>query len=99
MPKRIPLKTVIVHRDGKSVAAPIGKPFDFTEAELADIARHNPSAVKRVEIAASDEDYVKPAAKTEGGEKEPADPVAAARAKAAAAAAAADDGKPGDADL
>lgn len=37
MPTLVPLKGVIVHRDGKSVMAPIGEPFDFTDAEVADI--------------------------------------------------------------
>lgn len=46
MPKRIPVQTVIVNRDGKQIAAPIGKPFDFTNEELADIKAVNPDAVR-----------------------------------------------------
>lgn len=37
MPTLIPLKGIIVHRDGKSVMPELGKPFEFSEAEVKDI--------------------------------------------------------------
>ncbi|ENQ7722901.1 TPA: hypothetical protein L4T14_001433 [Pseudomonas aeruginosa] len=37
MPKRIPLSTIVVYRDGKRVVPEIGKPFDFTPEEAADV--------------------------------------------------------------
>lgn len=46
MPIRIPIQTVIVHRNGKNVAAPIGKPFEFTNEELAEIRALNPRAIR-----------------------------------------------------
>lgn len=48
MPKRVPVNTVIVKRDGKSFAPPIGKPFDFTQSELDDINRLMPNAVRKI---------------------------------------------------
>lgn len=46
MAKFIPVQGVYVHRDGKTVAAPIGEPFDFTDEEVADIQALNPSAIR-----------------------------------------------------
>lgn len=46
MPQRIPMQTVIVQRDGKNFAPPIGKPFDFTVDELNQIKKVNPNAVR-----------------------------------------------------
>lgn len=67
MPTRIPVQTVIVHRDGKNIAAPIGKPFSFTDTELSDINKVNPGAVRHVVNEAPVEaEVVKIAAKTEG---------------------------------
>jgi len=37
MPKKIPLIAITVHRDGKPVVPPVGKPFDFTEDEIAEV--------------------------------------------------------------
>jgi len=37
MPKRIPLSTIVVHRDGKRVEPPIGQAFDFTADEVEEI--------------------------------------------------------------
>lgn len=48
MPQRIPVNKIIVHRDGKRFAPPLGKPFDFTAAELEDIKAVNPGAVRKV---------------------------------------------------
>ncbi|WP_281686687.1 hypothetical protein [Pseudomonas citronellolis] len=55
MPKRIPLSTIVVHRDGKRVTPEIGRPFDFTSEEVAEIsaleqelkARGNPQLLFR----------------------------------------------------
>lgn len=58
MPKRIPVQGVIVQRDGKSIMPPLNKPFEFTDAEIAEIGDINPKAIKRVEVAADDTDYV-----------------------------------------
>ena len=33
----IPLKGIIVHRNGKSVMPELGKPFDFSDDEIKDI--------------------------------------------------------------
>lgn len=46
MPKLIPVQTVLVHRDGKTVAAPLEVPFEFSDAEVADIMALNPDAVR-----------------------------------------------------
>jgi hypothetical protein len=97
MPKRIPVQGVIVQRDGKSFMPKLGEPFEFTQAELDEIAEINPGAVKRVEIPADDSDYVDA---NQGGEKEPTDPKAAAIAAAKAKAAAQQPGgNNGDGDL
>lgn len=37
MPTLVPVKGIMVHRDGKSVMAPIGEPFEFSDAEINDI--------------------------------------------------------------
>ncbi len=39
MPKKIPLVSVRVSRDGKSITPPLGVPFDFTKEELDDLAK------------------------------------------------------------
>lgn len=46
MPKRIPMQTVIVQRDGKQVAPPIGKAFEFTREELDQIKAVAPDAIR-----------------------------------------------------
>lgn len=48
MPKFVPVQGVIVHREGKSVVAPLDKPFDFTDAEVADILAMQPGAIREV---------------------------------------------------
>lgn len=45
MPMRAPKQSVGVTRDGQRVYPDIGKPFDFTEQELADIMAANPDAI------------------------------------------------------
>lgn len=39
MPKKVPLISIGVQRDGKTMNPEIGKPFDFTDEELTDIAK------------------------------------------------------------
>lgn len=46
MPTKIARHTVTVHRDGKSVRAPIGKPFDFTDEEVKQVDEANPRALR-----------------------------------------------------
>lgn len=41
MPEMIPMATVRVHRDGKNITPPIGKPFNFTKEEVASVKAHN----------------------------------------------------------
>lgn len=50
MPKRIPLKSVIVQRDGKQIRLPIGKEFDFTADELKDIESSSPNSLRKIVI-------------------------------------------------
>lgn len=47
MPIRITHHTVVVHRDGKNITLPVGKSFDFTTAEIADIHASNSAALRR----------------------------------------------------
>lgn len=48
MPEKIVTHGVIVVRDGERVEPPIGKPFDFTDAELKDLAKDNPVPIRDV---------------------------------------------------
>lgn len=48
MPKRVPVNTIILKRDGKNFVPPIGKPFDFTQDELNDITAVMPNAVRKI---------------------------------------------------
>lgn len=48
MPKRIPLQTIILQRDGEKVVPQLNKPFDFTDAELASVTRLNPDAIGKI---------------------------------------------------
>lgn len=48
MPKRIPVQTIVMHRDGKRVIPPIGQAFDFTVDELEQIIKTNPKAVRKL---------------------------------------------------
>lgn len=42
---RVPLQSVVVHRDGKAVVPQIGQVFEFTADEVAEIERMNPDAL------------------------------------------------------
>lgn len=48
MPVRVPHHQVVVHRDGKNIYVPIGKPFDFTTAEVHEIHGFHPHALRRI---------------------------------------------------
>jgi hypothetical protein len=48
MPKRIPVQSIVLHREGKQVIPKVGEPFMFTEDELADIKQANPKAIRHV---------------------------------------------------
>lgn len=61
MPKRSPVNTVVVMRDGKRVVPPIGKPFDFTAEEVADFERILPGSLAKVSrVVEDDEDHGEP---------------------------------------
>jgi hypothetical protein len=44
--KKVVLKRVIVGRDSKRLEPPIGKAFEFTDEELENIERVNPTALR-----------------------------------------------------
>lgn len=48
MPKRVPVKSIVLFRDGKQVRPTIGKEFDFTAEELKDINDLSPKSVRKV---------------------------------------------------
>lgn len=62
MPLRIPVQSVVVGRkvegkDGKQRIRPkVGEPFNFTKAEIEDLALRAPGALKRVVARDEDED-------------------------------------------
>lgn len=61
MPKRTPVQTVTVVREGKTVYPAIGKPFNFTEDEINQIEAANPDAIStKIEVEVED-DPVDPA--------------------------------------
>lgn len=47
---RVPQQSVVVHRDGKQIVPPIGQPFEFTAAELAEIESINPDAITALAV-------------------------------------------------
>lgn len=51
----VPVQTVVVHRDGKSVTPPIGQPFEFTADEAAQIKAMNPGAVTDVAVVPAEQ--------------------------------------------
>jgi len=48
MPIRVPLQSVVVHRNKQAVVPPLDKPFDFTEDEIVQIEAVNPTALSDV---------------------------------------------------
>ncbi len=85
MPKRVPVETVILHRDGKQFAPEIGKVFDFTEQELADINAVNKFAVRKPVVEEKPAEEVKPKTDEELAAEEQARQDAQAAIDAAAA--------------
>lgn len=55
MPKKVPLISVTVFRDGKAKELPVGRPADFTEDEVAEIESMVPGSLRDpiVEVAAA----------------------------------------------
>lgn len=47
MPVRIPYHQVVVHRDGKNIHVPVGKPYEFTSDEIAHFHANNPESLRR----------------------------------------------------
>lgn len=45
MPLMIPRQSVIVHREGARMEPEIGQPFNFTDEEIAQLARSSPDAL------------------------------------------------------
>lgn len=85
MPKRVPVQTIVVHREGKRITPKIGEAFDFTAEELADLNRVNPDCIRKVVIEDKElEDEFESDEKA--AEKAAAAPKGATTAKAAAAA-------------
>lgn len=78
MPKKIPLISVTVHRNGKAVEPTIGKPFDFTAEEIAEVLQAVPGSMRdpvNEEAAPAPAAVVAPAAdtKAKGGKKATSD--------------------------
>lgn len=48
MPKRIPNHTIRIQRDGQTVTPTIGKPFDFTDAEVKQLLALNPESLSKI---------------------------------------------------
>lgn len=46
MPVHVPHFQVVIHRDGKNIRVPIGKPFEFTAAEAKEIHSLHPQALR-----------------------------------------------------
>jgi hypothetical protein len=67
MPKRTPVQTVTVVREGKAMHPTIGKPFNFTEDEIEQIEATNPDAIStRIEVEVEDDPAETVAAKPAG---------------------------------
>lgn len=74
--KRVPLQSVVVHRDGQPFVPPIGQVFEFTADEVEQLERMNPDAVSAqvtmdaeaapAPVPAAKKTAAKAAAKTEG---------------------------------
>lgn len=64
MPKKVPLISVTVFRDGKPLALPVNKPYDFTEDEVDEIDALAPGALRDPIVEVASADVSAPAAKT-----------------------------------
>lgn len=73
MPKKVPLIRIGVQREGVTVYPEIGKPFDFTKEEVADITK----------LAENDKaDYIRNPVNEDAAEAKPAAKAAAGGGKA-----------------
>ena len=54
MAQRIINESILVVRDGKRIAPTIGKVFDLTDGEVADLERIRPQAISKVSTTAVD---------------------------------------------
>jgi hypothetical protein len=90
MPLKIPAQSVKVVRDGKPVWAPIGAPFPFTDAEIADIQAVAPGALLAVNVREA-EKVVEAARAADEAPAEDSKPAPRKRGRTAAAPAADDD--------
>lgn len=68
MPKRIIRATVILARNGQRIVPPIGKLFDLTDKELAQINKLNPDAVEKP--GEPQGEYIAPVGKDDGEKTE-----------------------------
>lgn len=91
MPIRIPLVNIVVHRadenKGKPFSPKIGEPFNFTAAELEDITKVMPKAVRKpineapaAEAPAADAPDAKPAKEPKAETKPAKEPKAETKA-------------------
>lgn len=64
MPKMIPLHTVMIGREGKTIIPTIGKVFDFTKAEVDEITEVNKTALREPINESGEEVVKKPRGKT-----------------------------------
>jgi hypothetical protein len=96
MAKRIAVHTLILHRTGKRVRVNPGQVVDLSDAELEDIRRTNPGAVKKIETPVETNevklpDAPKPQTGKQGKGKQEEKPAAETPAATAAAAVADDE--------
>ena len=56
MPKRTPLQSVVVIRDGERVTPEIGRPYEFTKEEIEQVERANPAALSKKAVVDLTED-------------------------------------------
>ena len=93
MPKRMINEGVIVHRDGKRIRPEIGKLFDLTADEIADIEKVRPRAISTLKEVEEDKRGASQKAADDDTEDNADDKAAAAAAKTTAAAKTAGKGK------
>lgn len=85
MPKRMINEGVIVHRDGKRVRPEIGKLFDLTADEIADIEKVRPRAISTLKEVEEDKRGTAQKAADDDTEDNADDKSTAAAAKTTAA--------------
>lgn len=85
MPKRMINEGVIVHRDGKRIRPEIGKLFDLTADEIADIEKVRPRAISTLKEVEEDKRGTTQKAADDDTEDNADDKSTAAAAKTTAA--------------